>query len=265
MPIAKDPSACPHGRLLVDPHGRLLARFQDDARDGTRWADLFELADGIAPEQVVPAVLADLPGALVSGSEAVGLALVAAGARRRRHAHVFSRDLRADPPPPWRPVGIPDGVRITALDRPAADLVDAWRAAFPPGHPDHLGGPPPADVERELADQIGGQVLGPLLPCSGLAIDGEDRVVAGISVTDRRGTPPWGAPWVGDLFRHPDPRWAGLGRLLLERALSIAAELGLPALGLAVTEGNPARRLYESLSFRLVLTSLTVEVPPASP
>jgi GNAT superfamily N-acetyltransferase len=261
MPIARDPAAGPLGRLLVDREGRPLARFQDDARDGTRWADLFELADGTTPEQVVPAVLADLPGALVSGSEAVGLALVAAGARRRRHAHVFSRDLRADPPPPWRPSRVPDGVRITPLDRPAADLVDAWRAAFPPGHPDHLGGPPPADVERELADQIAGQVLGPLLPCSGLAVNDEDRVVAGIIVTDRRGTPPWGAPWVGDLFRHPDRRWAGLGRLLLERALGIAAELGLPTLGLAVTEGNPARRLYESLCFRLVLTSLTVEVP----
>jgi GNAT superfamily N-acetyltransferase len=265
MPITTDPSASPMGRLLVDREGRVLARFQDDARDGMRWADLFELADGTSPAQVVAAVLADLPGALVSGSEAVGLALVAAGARRRRHAHVFSRDLHADPPPPWRPVGIPDGVRITPLDRPAADLVDAWRAAFPAGHPDHLGGPPPAHVEEELTDQIAGRTLGPLLPCSGLAVSGDHRVVAGIIVTDRHGTPPWGGPWVGDLFRHPDRRWAGLGRLLLERALGIAAELGLPALGLAVTEGNPARRLYESLSFRPVLTSLTVEVPLAPP
>src|SRR4029453_12687951 len=138
MPITTDPSASPLGRLLVDREGSVLARFQDDARDGMRWADLFELADGTSPAQVVPAVLADLPGALVSGSEAVGLALAAAGARRRRHAHVFSRDLHADPPPPWRPAGIPGGVGITPLDRPAADLVDAWRGGVPPGHP-----PPP--------------------------------------------------------------------------------------------------------------------------
>src|SRR4029453_12287091 len=129
MPITTDPSASPLGRLLVDREGSVLARFQDDARDGMRWADLFELADGTTPEQVAPAVLADLPGALVSGSEAVGLALVAAGARRRRHAHVFSRDLRADPPPPWRPSRVPDGVRLTPLDRPAAALVAAWREA----------------------------------------------------------------------------------------------------------------------------------------
>ena len=54
----------------------------------------------------------------------------------------------------------------------------------------------------------------------------------------------------------------GLGRLLLQRALGLAAELGLPALSLAVTDGNPARRLYQTLGFRHVSTSLNVLVPP---
>ena len=255
----EDATAGPAGRLLLDPRGRVLARFQDESHDH-RWADLFELADGVTPEEAVPAVLADLPGALVSGDEALGRALLAAGAIARRHAHVYSRDLR-DRPPAWEPARAPPGVRVTALDRPAADLVDAWHAAFPADHPDHLGGPPPADVEQELADQIAGRVLGPMLPCSGLAVAGDGRVVAAVIVTDRPGVPPFGGPWVCDLFRHPAPGWAGLGRLLLERALSLAAALGLPALSLAVTDGNPARRLYESLAFRHVSTSLNVLVP----
>jgi GNAT superfamily N-acetyltransferase len=207
-------------------------------------------------------LLADLAGALVSGDEALGRALVAAGAAPHRHAHLYSWDLRATPPPGWEPAHAPPGVRITDLDRPAADLVDAWRAAFPPGHPDHLGGPPPAGVERELADQLAGRVLGPLLPCSGLAAAGDGRVVAAVIVTDRAGEPPHGGPWVCDLFRHPAPEWAGLGRLLLERALHLGAELGLPALGLAVTDGNPARRLYQTLGFRHLSSSLNVLVPP---
>ncbi len=262
MPITEDATAGPAGRLLFDPRGRLLARFQDESHDDHRWADLFELADGVTPQEAVPAVLADLPGTLVSGDEALGLALLAVGATPRRHAHVYSRDLRAQPPAAWEPARTPPGVRITALDRPAADLVDAWHAAFPADHPDHLGGPPPADVEQELADQIAGRVLGPMLPCSGLAVAGDGRVVAAVIVTDRPGVPPFGGPWVCDLFRHPAREWAGLGRLLLERALSLTAAAGLPALSLAVTDGNPARRLYESLAFRHVSTSLNVLVPP---
>jgi GNAT superfamily N-acetyltransferase len=262
VPITEDAAAGPAGRLLRDERGRPLARFQDEAYGDRRWADLFELADGVTPEDAVPAVLADLAGALVSGDEAMGLALLAAGGTPRRHAHVYSRDLHADPPPPWEP-RIPLGVRVTALDRPAADLVDAWRAAFPPGHPDHLGGPPPVHAEQELADELAGGVLGPLLPSSGLAVAGDGRVVAAVIVTDRPGVPPFGGPWIAELFRDPAAEWAGLGRLLLERALHLAAELGLPALSLAVTDGNPARRLYESLAFRHVSTSLNVLVPPA--
>jgi hypothetical protein len=35
----------------------------------------------------------------------------------------------------------------------------------------------------------------------------------------------------------------------------------LVSLGLAVTDGNPARRLYEDLGFRHLVTSFTVRVP----
>jgi hypothetical protein len=58
-----------------------------------------------------------------------------------------------------------------------------------------------------------------------------------------------------ELFRHP--AHPGVGRALLERALALATG---PALGLMVTEGNPARRLYEALDFRLVHTALVVQL-----
>ena len=61
------------------------------------------------------------------------------------------------------------------------------------------------------------------------------------------------------MFRGPGGR--GAGRALLKRALGLATRDGLPALGLAVTEGNPARRLYEELGFRPLLTSFTVRMP----
>ena len=84
----------------------------------------------------------------------------------------MSRDLARDPAPERWPDA--PGVRLTDVDRPAADLVDAFRAAYPPGHPDHREEPP----ERTLADLeswISGRDFGPLLPGSGLAVDAGRR------------------------------------------------------------------------------------------
>ncbi len=48
---------------------------------------------------------------------------------------------------------------------------------------------------------------------------------------------------------------------MLRRALALATLHGLPALGLAVSDGNPARRVYERLGFRHMFSSITVIVP----
>jgi ribosomal protein S18 acetylase RimI-like enzyme len=58
-----------------------------------------------------------------------------------------------------------------------------------------------------------------------------------------------------EVFRHP--AHPGVGRALVERALALTDG---PALGLMVTEGNPARALYEALGFRLVRTALVVQI-----
>jgi ribosomal protein S18 acetylase RimI-like enzyme len=63
---------------------------------------------------------------------------------------------------------------------------------------------------------------------------------------------------VAELFRRPGDDIRGAGRALLEATAAAATRAGLPALGLAVTDGNPAQRLYESLRFERVLSSLVV-------
>jgi GNAT superfamily N-acetyltransferase len=73
---------------------------------------------------------------------------------------------------------------------------------------------------------------------------------------DRR----FGGPWVAQLFRDPDPALAGLGRALLQCALSRATAAGLPALSLAVSEGNTAVRLYEALGFERVLSTFSIDL-----
>ena len=70
--------------------------------------------------------------------------------RRRRQAAAPRPRVRRTTSPRPAPARWPDapGVRLTDVDRPAADLVAAFRAAYPPGHPDHREEPP----ERTLAD-----------------------------------------------------------------------------------------------------------------
>jgi GNAT superfamily N-acetyltransferase len=147
------------------------------------------------------------------------------------------------------------------VDRPAADLVAAMMAAYPPGHPDHEPGDDDRTfVRARLERMISGVEIGPLLGCSRLAVAADGTVAGAALVCDMPGADaPFGGPWIGELFRDPDH--PGAGRALLDRAIRQAAIDGLDALGLVVTEGNPARALYGRTGFRLVRTFLNVDVP----
>jgi GNAT superfamily N-acetyltransferase len=243
MPVVGDLER-PERRKLVDADGLPLARFVHDARDGRVVADLFELE--VPVQRALPTILSELRGMRVAGSEPLGRALVAAGGTPARHAHVYSHNLYERPTP-----RLPAGLRFAAADRPAADLVPAYLAAFAPGHPDRLEA---EDAERHLDAILAGR-LGPLLEGSGLALDAEERVVGAILLAVIAATePPFGGPWVMELFRAPDAR--GAGRALLERALAMSEG----SLGLAVTHGNPAEKLYAALGFERVFTAFSVDL-----
>jgi GNAT superfamily N-acetyltransferase len=245
MPVVGDLDR-PERRKLVDADGLPLARFVHDARDGHVVADLFELE--VPVERALPTILAELRGMRVAGSEALGRALVAAGGTPARHAHVYSHDLRERPTP-----RLPAGLRFAATDRPAADLLPAYLSSHPP---DHVDAPVIAgeDSRAHLSRILNGE-LGPSLHGSALAIDGDGRVVGAILVNEFVKTdPPFGGPWVMELFRAPGAR--GAGRALLERALAVTEG----TLGLAVTHGNPAERLYVALGFQRVFTAFSVDL-----
>ncbi|MFC4585293.1 GNAT family N-acetyltransferase [Sphaerisporangium corydalis] len=242
-------------RLTVnDSDGRPVLSYVEGTRDGRPCADLAQV---LAPG-AVETVLREMPGWVVSGDEDFGRRLMEAGGRRLRHAHAYSWDLRADPAPPeWAETGY----GVVACDAvPAAEVFPAWRGAYPPDHPDHRTGDDDALLAGDLAPMLSGEAYGPLLPCGGLLLR-EDRVVAGVMVGAFAGDPPFHGPWVLDIFRDPHPRFAGLGAVMLRRALALATMHGLPALGLAVTEGNPARRVYDRLGFRRTRTTINVIIP----
>jgi GNAT superfamily N-acetyltransferase len=236
-------------RLLLDAEGAPVGSYDHDERGGAVYADLFTREPGVSPERAAAAVLADLRGMRIAGDEPLGRALVAAGGRASRHAHLMSHDLAERPD--WRE---PPGYRLTDVGRPAADLMDAYFAAYPSGHIDHRD----ETYEHALAimdDYVSGREFGALRRGSGLAVDRRGVVVGVLLIGTLPGDPPLNGPWLIEVFRHPDH--PGVGRALLERALALA---GPPALGLMVTEGNPARRLYDRLGFRLVHTALVVQI-----
>jgi GNAT superfamily N-acetyltransferase len=235
----------PERRTLADADGTPIATFSDVERDGRRVADLLELE--VPVERALAPILEQLKGYRVAGPVELGQALVQAGGKPARHAHVYSHDLARRPEP-----SVPDQITLTPLDRPAAEIVPAYLAAHPPDHPDY---PVIADEDSDawMAALMAGK-YGPMLAGSGLAI-ADGAVVGAVLIADLADPePPFAGPWVMELFR--DPRYPGTGRALLERALSLLDR----DLGLAVTEGNPAARLYERLGFRRVLSALSVDL-----
>ncbi len=226
----------PERRTLTDENGLPIARFvhfQDGARTV---ADLLELE--VPVERALPYVLRELRGLRVAGSEELGRALVGAGGRFHRHSHAYSHDLE-------QPPAIDPRYALTPLDRPAEELLPVYLTAFAPGHPDRMEAP---EAGRHLA----GLLRNGLLPASGLAIE-DDRIVAAILVgTIAEAPPPFGGPWIMEVFSTA----RGAGRALLSRAL----DLTQGSLGLAVTEGNPAMRLYEALGFRRIFTAYSVDL-----
>ncbi|WP_345942182.1 GNAT family N-acetyltransferase [Streptomyces sp. SID2888] len=176
---------------------------------------------------------------------------------RNPRPHTRFREALSDTPPAeWSNVSLPDGLHFAPCARQAHHLFPAWRAAFSPEHPDHYHGSDEQALNAQLTPLLAGQVLGAVMPCSTLAVDETDRVIAGVIVTNRDGL-----PWIATVFRQPGPCYVGLGAALLRRMLADAAASGLTEIGLVVSDANPARHLYEKLGFQLTSTSLTVLVP----
>ncbi len=253
MPVEDDPTRGPAGRVLLDTAGKPIARYDHGMRGGVPIADLLEREPGVSVDEAAAAILADLRGTKIAGDEALGRALIAAGGTKLRHGHLYSYDFRRKTPAKtWE---VPPGVRLTDVDRPAADLVDAMRAAYPPSHPDH--GFVSDDEEAELEAVIADEQYGPLLAGSGLAVTDAGAVVGALLIgTFPGGDPPAYGPWVIDVFRTPGYR--GVGRALLARALALA---DYDTLGLIVTDGNDAaQRLYEALGFDLVSSAIVVQI-----
>ena len=247
-------------RELVGAGGRVLATYVYDITGRDQWAEDIQPAPGVRTDEVVAVAMEDFAGWIAGGSDELCSALVAAGAKPRRHAYVMTVDLVASSPPhTWASSGLPAGLHYAGLDGDPEVLYEAYAGAYRPGHPDRGSAGQRQTFEHTLLPLLRGEILGPVLPSSGAIVDADTkRAAAACILTDRDGT-----AWVAELFRDPAPRYAGTGGALLRRCLWRTAEEGIRQVGLAVTVGNSAQLLYEEAGFTVESMSRNVRIPAA--
>jgi ribosomal protein S18 acetylase RimI-like enzyme len=194
--------------------------------------------------------------------------LQAAGARLVRKANEMGLDFEGlKPDPAWTTPALPAGLRLTAVDRPAADLVEPALAAYSSREATASEPAPAAWVSVRAYQRIlGGEVAGPLLrQPSALLVDESSAKVAGAALVTYFAANSWwdGGPLVADLFVVPRLSGMGLGRKLLQRAIARSVAAGARRIGLTVSEGIPAQSLYRSLGFERRRTVFVLALPEA--
>ncbi|MDA3038277.1 MAG: hypothetical protein O3C27_01895 [Actinomycetota bacterium] len=66
---------------------------------------------------------------------------------------------------------------------------------------------------------------------------------------------------MSEVFREPGDAFVGTGARVLQRSLYLLAEAGDAGVGLAVTDGNPAKIVYRRLGFERVSSSRKLLIP----
>ncbi|MET8161728.1 GNAT family N-acetyltransferase [Sphaerisporangium sp. NPDC005289] len=248
----------PADSLLSADDGTVLARLRIRDDDGERVAGQVRPLPRAALNHVATQARRDLAGLrLDTPDDGLADALVATGLKLRRAATDMRHDLVDIPAPVALPTGWSLGV--PGWDD---DLAEGLAAAYGPDHPD--GAWQTRDTEQIRAMFDDGQPVSPLLPASARLVGPDGRSTGHVLCA---GPVPWTddvCAWVLNLALAPRAQGRGLGQALLTHALHGAREAGLPAVGLSVADGNPARRMYDNAGFQPLTRVLSVLLPPPS-
>lgn len=247
--------------MLTDEQGEVLS-YLANTRGERQQADITEMAPGRNIADAARALVVQCPGWYMSTLDPLLAGAVrASGSTPTRHVHVMVAPTR--PNPKSNEPAIPASLEIAFRDFAEfdwADILPSWKAAYAPGHPDYQAGDDEDLIEAELRPYVEHEALGPVHRSTTLAVV-EGRVVGAIVISLRPEPVPFGGPWITEVWRDPSSPLRGLGAALVERALTMLWADGFAALGLAVTDGNPAGHVYERLGFEPSLESWTYLLP----
>ena len=190
--------------------------------------------------------------------------LLATGGRLRRLAHDMAVDLDAvKVPAPHVP---PLTLLLEAIDGHVDGIAAAAAAAVLPGHVDDAiwSGVDRAEYWRQLLNGSG--PCGAVLPAPSRLVRTTDGAIAAAVVVSRMAATEWwaGDPWIPEIFVVAPFQGRGLGGLLLGHALRMWGGARYQRLGLTVSEGNPARHLYERFGFRAFRRTWFIDMGSAS-
>jgi GNAT superfamily N-acetyltransferase len=199
------------------------------------------------PADLADVAMAAMPGhRLIVDDAALAEALIDRAATLVRAASLMVVTLPV--PSPGSPT---PGVELRPLQDTPHEYGEVMRRAYPPDHPDHEhGDATPEGARATIRGYLSGEIVGPVI-AEASAEAGLDGVLVGVAVVSEMPADDEfdGGPWITDLFVDPAAQGRGVGKALLGLAIERLTAAGRPTLGLAVTLGNPARRLYESLGF----------------
>ncbi|MEI6363600.1 MAG: GNAT family N-acetyltransferase [Actinomycetes bacterium] len=238
---------------LLDRNGAVL-HYVEGTRDGLPLADLARVPEGRSVGDAVAVLLQRNAGYLLATEDRpLAEGVLAAGGRQIRHAFVMSAET----------AGHREAAVIETVPRSSVDVrafLHGWLTAYPPGHPDHEEGTDDEIIARCWDEYDERDWIAREHRSTGLVLE-DGQIAAGIIVGIRPQPVPFGGPWVRDVWRVPEVSQPGTGAALLAQSMRMLDEDGLPTLGLTVSAGNPARRVYERLGFVQQLESWTVLIP----
>ena len=244
--------------MIVDPESPdSPIDFEPCMRDGLTCADFAEPKSHLTASEAARLTIARKPAQLISTqSKEFAQALIDQGGQLKRHALAMTCDLtnkKYNSKPQQ-----PDGMQSQFIEDVSADeLFDSWYAAYPPGHPDFLVGEKTDLIREHLQPLLDRSALG-TNHRSSIALLENGNAKAGIIISLREGEPPYGGPWVSEIWVSPKLQQRGIGHYLLHQAQLALRDDGYQSIGLAVSVGNPAQRLYESHGFTVVSESWTI-------
>jgi mycothiol synthase len=158
---------------------------------------------------------------------------------------------------------LPPGFHLERLDADIDGIAVAAADAVPSGHVDFgiWSGVDRFEYWRQLL--AGEGPCGSVIPAASCLVRDHNGTIAGVlMVTDMPASEWWdGDPWIPEVFVVSGHQGQGLGALLIGHAVRACVDGGHRRLGLTVSDGNPARHLYERFGFQPFRTTWLIERP----